>query len=205
MQRSSSNANSSNTALIMLGGVRSSGILGGLQDDNDEGDDKDDGNNCTTWTTTTTTASSSIGNSSSSGQQQHLSYNDVQKSIYWKIFLNIGLERLEQDFLKSVQKRLIAPVHLMFPILALDENAAVGLPSKYDLQRFDETIRNEIKLSIGSPLWPNRSSWPWRSFVNAPPAILSTVTIWPVMTFPLRQHYSKIARLLPFCTRCTRT
>jgi hypothetical protein len=153
MQRSSSSSSGANTngaangALLLLGGARSSGILGGLPDDDDVDDDKDDDNG-TTWTTTTSSSSATIVGGS---HQHHLSYNDVQKSIYWKIFLNIGLERLEQDFLKSVQKRLIAPVHLMFPVLVLDESAAVGLPSKYDLQRFDEAIRNEIKLGIDDP------------------------------------------------------
>jgi hypothetical protein len=149
MQRSSSSgaqANGANGALLLLGGAgSSSGILGGLPDDDD--DDKDDDNG-TTWTTTTTSSSATMAGGN---HQHHLSYHDVQKSIYWKIFLNIGLERLEQDFLKSVQKRLIAPVHLMFPVLVLDESAAVGLPSKYDLQRFDEAIRNEIKLGIDDP------------------------------------------------------
>lgn len=118
------------------------GILGGFtMDDGDDGD-TDTTTASVTWTIATTTMSK---------QQHNLSYSDVQKSIYWKIFLDIGLERLEQDFLKAVQKRLVAPVHLMFPDILLDENAAVGLPSKYDLQRFDETIRNELKFGIDDP------------------------------------------------------
>jgi hypothetical protein len=141
---------STSTSTYRMGGR--SGILGGLPDDDEydiTNNRNDDMNSCTTWTSTTP-MSIAVNNSGQHQQQNHLSYNDVQKSIYWKIFLNIGLERLEQDFLKSVQKRLTAPVHLMFPVL-LDESAAVGLPSKYDLQRFDETIRNEIKFGIDDP------------------------------------------------------
>ena len=66
-----------------------------------------------------------------------------------------GLYPLEQAFLTSCRERLQEPLQYMFPghDTMLDEDGAVIgttnalLPSKYDLQRFDENIRQELSLA----------------------------------------------------------
>ena len=63
----------------------------------------------------------------------------------------IGLYLLEQAFLTSCRDRLQTPLHYMFPEHVKDdddEHAATALlPSKYDVQRFDENIRQELALA----------------------------------------------------------
>lgn len=66
-----------------------------------------------------------------------------------------GIYRLQRSFLLSCKERLCAPLHFMFPSnsVAVDDDGISGrsgpslLPSKYDIQRFDESIRNELAVA----------------------------------------------------------
>lgn len=79
----------------------------------------------------------------------------VLHSPEWKLLSNVGLRGLEQSFVESCQERLLKPVRLLFPnedhTMAMMEETVVSttpaLPSKYDIQRFDETIRGELSLA----------------------------------------------------------
>jgi hypothetical protein len=76
----------------------------------------------------------------------------------WKTLQAIGLYPLQQVFLSSCQKRLYEPLQYMFPMepnVTIEDGAGaaaatagmVMLPSKYDIQRFDENIRQELSLA----------------------------------------------------------
>lgn len=74
----------------------------------------------------------------------------------WHSLHDTGLAPLQKAFLNACRDRLHAPVQYMFPeqsvVLPEDDmnaGAAPLLPSKYDLQRFDETIRSELALDPG--------------------------------------------------------
>jgi conserved oligomeric Golgi complex subunit 5 len=66
-----------------------------------------------------------------------------------------GLYPLQQAFLDACSERLASPLQYMFPenIVNIDEDGTmVGmtlslLPSKYDIQRFDDNIRQELSLA----------------------------------------------------------
>lgn len=67
---------------------------------------------------------------------------------------NSGLYPIQQAFLAACTERLCAPLQYMFPEnVTLDENGVAIdtglalLPSKYDVQRFDENIRQELSLA----------------------------------------------------------
>jgi hypothetical protein len=90
-----------------------------------------------------------------------VSTSAVVSSTEWKTLESIGLYPLQQAFLKACQKRLYEPLQYMLPeqttTVTLDEDGvsaaaadATGmtmLPSKYDIQRFDENIRQELSLA----------------------------------------------------------
>ena len=112
------------------------------------------------WTITT---NADVGNNRSS---QHLSQrflapttvnlSAVIHSSEWKTLQGRdgkggGLYLLEQAFLAACQDRLTKPLQYMFPEnIAIDDDGlpiSTGLallPSKYDVQRFDENIRQEL-------------------------------------------------------------
>jgi hypothetical protein len=112
-------------------------------------------------TTTTTTASTS----SSLSRKMATNATAVQASLEWKILEGnaaspTGLYNLQQAFLESVTERLMAPLQYMFPtndamimdgdgsgMMAGSGGGSSMLPSKYDIQRFDENIRQELALA----------------------------------------------------------
>lgn len=69
--------------------------------------------------------------------------------------LQTGLYPLQQAFLSACQDRLTAPLQYMFPenVTIDDDGASLAsaglslLPSKYDIQRFDENIRQELSFA----------------------------------------------------------
>lgn len=77
----------------------------------------------------------------------------VSQSPEWRMIANVGLQGLEEAFVKSCQERISKPVRLLFPEdnpIVMDEamvSTTPGLPSKYDIQRLDETIRGELGLA----------------------------------------------------------
>jgi hypothetical protein len=66
-----------------------------------------------------------------------------------------GLYLLQQTFIQACNERLCAPLQYMFPekdVTLGDDSALISsglslLPSKYDVQRFDENIRQELSLA----------------------------------------------------------
>lgn len=88
-----------------------------------------------------------------------VSTSAVLLSTEWKTLDAVGMLPLQQAFVKACQKRLYEPLQYMFPeqTVTLDDDgvgvsaaAAAGmtlLPSKYDIQRFDENIRQELSLA----------------------------------------------------------
>lgn len=96
--------------------------------------------------------------SSMLGAPSAFSTSVLQNSPEWKTLqgsaTSRGLFLLEEAFMQACEERLIAPLQYLFP-----ENVTLGedgvtissglslLPSKYDLQRFDENIRQELSLS----------------------------------------------------------
>ena len=102
-------------------------------------------------------AESSSQNSRSA--QSSIPFAAVFQSQEWKTLQSnasscSGLYPLQQAFLKACSERLCAPLQYMFPDnVTLDDNGvtiASGLsllPSKYDVQRFDENIRQELSLA----------------------------------------------------------
>ena len=89
------------------------------------------------------------------------SLSAVFNSIEWDEFkgnkaTESGLFRLEHVFLEKCRERLHEPLQYMFPQhIAIDDDGiavaggvtTVLLPSKYDLQRFDQNIRHELSLA----------------------------------------------------------
>jgi conserved oligomeric Golgi complex subunit 5 len=82
----------------------------------------------------------------------------VLNSPEWKTLQAVGLFPLQQAFLHSCRKRLYEPLQYMFPVeqaVTIEDGGAaaaaasgmVMLPSKYDIQRFDEHIRQELSLA----------------------------------------------------------
>ncbi|GAX29534.1 hypothetical protein FisN_36Hh028 [Fistulifera solaris] len=89
------------------------------------------------------------------------SLSAVFNSIEWEEFrgnkeTGSGIFRLEQVFLEKCKDRLHEPLQYMFPehIAVDDDGVAIAgavttvlLPSKYDLQRFEQNIRQELSLA----------------------------------------------------------
>jgi len=81
------------------------------------------------------------------------SLSAIFSSSEWKSMQSIGLQPLQNAFLKSCRKRLCTPVEFMFPEgLSVDENGVAmqvlpSLPSRYDLQKLDHSIRSELSLA----------------------------------------------------------
>lgn len=102
----------------------------------------------------------STSNSTSPGAPQLLNALSAaaMRSSEWESLQgrdgHIGLYPLQQVFLRACQDRLTAPLQYMFPETVAMDDAGVALsgglallPSKYDIQRFDENIRLELSLA----------------------------------------------------------
>lgn len=89
----------------------------------------------------------------------NISLSAIFQSAEWKALQsngnnNSGLYPLQQAFVRACTDRLNAPLQYMFPDhVQLDEDGMPVpsglplLPSKYDVQRFDENIRQELSLA----------------------------------------------------------
>lgn len=89
------------------------------------------------------------------------SLSAVFNSVEWEVFKGTqasgnGLYRLEQVFLEKCRERLHEPLQYMFPEhIAVDDDGValagavttVLLPSKYDIQRFEQNVRQELSLA----------------------------------------------------------
>ena len=71
----------------------------------------------------------------------------------WKALQDIGLLPLQQAFLEASSERLCEPIHYMFPEgVTVDEDGIPQsilppIPSRYDLQKLDAVIRQELSLA----------------------------------------------------------
>ena len=100
----------------------------------------------TTATTTTTTSPVNWAAIFASSEWEQLQGNAKTQG---------GLYRLQEAFLQACTQRLCEPLQYLFPEhVTLDEHgvplsggALSMLPSKYDIQRFDENIRRELSLA----------------------------------------------------------
>jgi len=123
------------------------GILGGsAMIDNPLGDNLP----ADTWTSATATVDSAIPMASTTSLAAR---SVIFSSQEWKELQANGLDPLEQVFLAKCHERLQAPLSYMFPadtVTPLDDEGVVMasgvtmLPSKYDIQRFDENIRQVL-------------------------------------------------------------
>lgn len=118
------------------------------------------------WTRSSTVegAAADLTSSSSSrvlmgGPSATISLSSIFQLYEWKTLqgngkTKTGLYPLQQAFLQSCIDRLCAPLQYLFPEnVTLDDNGVpissgmALLPSKYDVQRFDENIRQELSLA----------------------------------------------------------
>jgi hypothetical protein len=167
------NLNAGNSALEDLGTAATPGILGGsaLLDDTfldwttGQFDVEENPQSATTpdsWTHTTQRSASAKHPSqrfSASGGTGSATMSQIYQSMEWNTLQGDkkgrhGLYPLQQAFIEACTDRLCSPLQFMFPEnVALDDDGvaiASGLsmlPSKYDIQRFDENIRQEISLA----------------------------------------------------------
>ena len=92
----------------------------------------------------------------------------MKQSTEWKVYQgqfndsrnsapNIGLYPLQQAFVKTCTDRLMVPLQYMFHenVSISDDGVSMStgiliLPSKYDIQRFDENIRDELSLAAAT-------------------------------------------------------
>ena len=147
----------------ILGGssVLADGFLGQVAEESSD-ENPQAAANADSWTRDTmgTTQQASQGfMGSSSTPSSSTSLSNTFNSIDWKSLQggkksNSGLHPLEQVFLQACSDRLCSPLQYMFPEnVALDDDGiAISsgmslLPSKYDIQRFDENIRQELSLA----------------------------------------------------------
>jgi hypothetical protein len=99
----------------------------------------------------TTTTSSSLGPAALTAVFSSAEWNDLMGTVHTQA----GLYRLQEAFVKACTTRLCEPLQYLFPEdISLDDNgvpmssgALSMLPSKYDIQRFDENIRQELSLA----------------------------------------------------------
>mmetsp|Transcript_19228 Transcript_19228/g.28447 ORF Transcript_19228/g.28447 Transcript_19228/m.28447 type:complete len:1031 (-) Transcript_19228:40-3132(-) len=81
------------------------------------------------------------------------SLSSIFSSPEWKLMQTTGLQPLQTAFLSSCRERLCAPIEFMFPAgLSVDEDGVAmqvlpTLPSRYDLQKLDHSIRSELSLA----------------------------------------------------------
>jgi len=87
-----------------------------------------------------------------------LTLSAIFQSVEWKVFEGSvapkkGLLPLQGAFQQASMERLCAPLQYMFPEnVSIEENGLAAstlplLPSKYDVQKFDEIIRQELSLA----------------------------------------------------------
>lgn len=101
-------------------------------------------------------------NPANNAQVHPSSFSFNANSFEWKTIEGnsanaTGIYRLQKSFMLSSKERLCSPLQFMFPndTVVVDNDGVSGLagpsllPSKYDIQRFDESIRME--LSLGDP------------------------------------------------------
>jgi len=154
-----------------------SGILGGssiLDDDflewttgQDSQEEKKSGDNpqaataADVWTHRSDTEATSLSHQNSQWflGQSAVPLSTIFQSSEWKALqgnarTESGLYPLQNAFLEACTERLCAPLQYMFPenVTVDDEGIPIGtglalLPSKYDVQRFDENIRQELSLA----------------------------------------------------------
>mmetsp|Transcript_25879 Transcript_25879/g.59588 ORF Transcript_25879/g.59588 Transcript_25879/m.59588 type:complete len:1009 (-) Transcript_25879:34-3060(-) len=110
------------------------------------------------WTQTRETATASSSYAKAGAPSSALS-SAIFQSSQWKVLTSneeecSGLYPLQKAFLEACTERLCKPLQYMFPEnIALDDdgvpvNSGLSLlPSKYDVQRFDENIREELSLA----------------------------------------------------------
>lgn len=81
------------------------------------------------------------------------SLSAIFASSEWKSMQSMGLQPLQSAFLESCRNRLCTPIQFMFPEgLSVDEDGVAmqilpTLPSRYDLQKLDHSIRAELSLA----------------------------------------------------------
>lgn len=99
---------------------------------------------------TKTSKFSSLANVALASVLQSKEWNILHGSDEYKT----GLYSLRKAFLDSVSERLCSPLQYLFSenVVLDDDGVAISsgmslLPSKYDIQRFDETIRQELALA----------------------------------------------------------
>ena len=89
--------------------------------------------------------------STSSGTTTSLT--SIFASSEWKSMESLGLQSLQTAFLESCRQRLCAPIQYMFPEgLSVDDDGVAmqvlpTLPSRYDMQKLDSSIRTELSLA----------------------------------------------------------
>ena len=98
----------------------------------------------------------------------------MKQTTEWKVYqgqfvddnhnTKMGLYPLQQAFIKACTDRLMVPLQYMFHenVAISDDGVSMStgiliLPSKYDLQRFDENIRDEFALALPPSGSPNGS------------------------------------------------
>ena len=81
------------------------------------------------------------------------SLSAIFASSEWKSMQSTGLQPLQTAFLESCRHRLCTPIQFMFPEgLSVDEDGVAmqilpTLPSRYDMQKLDHSIRAELSLA----------------------------------------------------------
>ena len=81
------------------------------------------------------------------------SLSAIFASTEWKSMQSTGFQPLQTAFLESCRQRLCTPIQFMFPEgLSVDDDGVAmqvlpPLPSRYDLQKLDHSIRAELSLA----------------------------------------------------------
>lgn len=81
------------------------------------------------------------------------SLSAIFASAEWKSMQSIGFQPLQTAFLESCRQRLCTPIQFMFPEgLSVDDDGVAmqvlpTLPSRYDMQKLDHSIRAELSLA----------------------------------------------------------
>lgn len=165
----SKGASSASSTGIEDSSVRSSGVLGGSlaleadlfsQGESDTGlsDNPQAAVSADTWTRPSNLDSPGKHKFAAvSGASLSAVFNSVEwEQIKGNKESENGLYRLEQVFLEKCRERLHEPLQYMFPehIAVDDDGVAIAgavttvlLPSKYDIQRFEQNIRQELSLA----------------------------------------------------------
>jgi hypothetical protein len=152
------------------GAAPTAGILGGssvLSDSflgqvSEEGSDENPQAGADSWTRDTASNTQQVSQrfmGSSSASTSSASLSTIFHSFEWKTLQGDGKSRsglnpLERVFVQACNERLCSPLQYMFPdnVAMDDDGIAISsgmslLPSKYDIQRFDENIRQELSLA----------------------------------------------------------